>query len=150
MGGVAVFDYAAWIARYPEFASVTSDQANEFFLDACMLLDNTPCSVVQDVTQRLRLLNGLTAHIAKLSIPSEEGGQGVVGRIASASEGSVTLSTDMGTVTSASQAYFNQTPYGAQYWASMRGYRMGGHWRPGCNPNLGVPGYPGSGPYPRY
>lgn len=142
---VAVFDFTAWITRYPEFASVDPATAQEYFDDACMLLDNTDCSRVQDVVRRLRLLNMLTAHIAKLSLPEAQGGQGIVGRISGATEGSVSVQTDMGTVTSALQVYFQQTQYGAQYWASTAGYRLGGHWRPGPRPALGVPGFPGNG-----
>lgn len=124
---VAVFNYAAWTARYPEFASVPEPLANLFFAEATLLLDNTDCSPVQDVAQRLVLLNMLTAHIAALSGSTSTGtyvsGGGSVGRVSEAQEGTVKVSFDMGKSSSEQAAYFLQTPYGALFWQLTARYR---------------------------
>lgn len=132
---VAVFNYAVWAARFPELAA-TVDQATAtaYFAEATFLLDNTDCSIVQDVGQRLVLLNLITAHIAYLASPARAG---AVGRISDATQGSVSTSLDYGDV-SKSEAYWVQSPYGAQYWAMTVRYRTM-QYRPGPRPFLGVP-----------
>lgn len=118
----AVFDWAVWSARYPELVArgVTQLLANSFWDEATLLVDNGPCSIVSDVAVRAILLNMATAHIAALSPAT--GGSGAVGRVSSASEGSVSTSLDYGTI-STSQAYWVQTPYGAQFWQATAPYR---------------------------
>ena len=80
-------------------------------------------SVFIDIPQRQLLLGLLTAHIAKLfapinGVPSPD----FVGRLASASEGSVSTSFDFPGVTPNS-AWYMQTKYGAMYWAMTARYR---------------------------
>ena len=117
--GVATFDYAAWSRRYPSIAAnVDECLACEYFEDAGMYLNNGPCSPVRDLKKRSRLLGMLVAHLALLSLPSSEGGNGgAVGRVSSASRGSVSISTDFGS-TSERAAWFNQTQPGASFWAA--------------------------------
>jgi hypothetical protein len=131
---VATFDYALWAARYPELAtSVNPMLANEYFAEAGGYLDNTDNSPVADPTTRLRLLNMLVAHIAALNAPlNGQASTAGVGRVSQASEGSVSVTLDMGT-TSANAAWFQQTKYGAAFWqatASLRTMR----YVPGCQP----------------
>ncbi|RVT95246.1 DUF4054 domain-containing protein [Rhodovarius crocodyli] len=121
--GVVTFDYAAWVARYPEFSTVTQPQADGFFAEACLYLDNTASSIVCDLGQRATLLNMLTAHLAALY--AGVGGQPaspLVGRVTNATQGSVSVGVDAGPVT-ASQAWFVQTKYGAAYWQATARYR---------------------------
>ncbi|MBF0858168.1 DUF4054 domain-containing protein [Gluconobacter sp. LMG 31484] len=116
--GVVTFDYETWSALYPALASSTNQtQASDFFDQAGDTLNNTPRSPVQNLGRRARLLNLLTAHIAQLNLPASAGGNGAgtVGRIASASEGSTSVSFDMG-AQSGSAAWFMQTQYGAMFW----------------------------------
>ncbi len=120
--GVVVFSYATWIATYPEFASVSEPTAQGYFNQATLYLDNTACSLVQDVGKRAVLLNMLTAHIAALAAKNTTPGGGLVGRIDSATEGSVSVHADMPGVT-ANSAWFMQTPYGASYWQATAQYR---------------------------
>lgn len=159
---IVYFDYAHWMARYPEFAAVTQERAQGFFDDACVFCDNTPSSPVpynSEMTPtgpRANYLDMLTAHIAALSGGLDpcgqiEGGQGigVTGRIQSASEGSVSLSFgDMGSGDGPSAAWYNQTRYGAMYWTATAQYRT---WRyflgPQPFPETYLPGYgPGFAP----
>lgn len=121
---VAVFDYAAWVARYPEFGAVSEQRAALFFAEAGLYLDNTDASPVQDVAMRLVLLNMATAHIAALSGALNADGKpsGLVGRVSSASEGSVSVSTELGLVPG-SAVWFQQTSYGLAFWQATKGYR---------------------------
>lgn len=124
---VAVFVYADWAAMFPEMANVPEPAARGFFSIATLLLDNTDCSPVQDVTQRTALLYFVTAHVAALAgYPVAAGGtaspSGIVGRVTSATEGTVSVSSDYGAVSN-SQAYWLQSTYGATYWQLMAPFR---------------------------
>lgn len=119
---IAVFNWAAWSALYPKLvtAGVTEPYATALFNGpAGLLVDNTECSPVTDVAKRTTFLYMAVAHLAALEGP---GSTGVVGRLASASEGSVSVSFDYGTV-SQSQAFWVQTPYGALFWQVTAPYR---------------------------
>ena len=112
----AVFDLAAFRARYPEFSAVADATLGAYFAESGMYLDNTDSSPVIDLYARGLLLNMLVAHIAALSAAA------LVGRISSASEGSVSVSADMGPVTGSS-AWFLQTKYGSSFWQASARYR---------------------------
>jgi hypothetical protein len=148
--GVVIFDPAKWLLAYPEFTCISADQANAYFDRATLILNNTACSPVCDLNQRSALLNLLTAHIAKLNFGSNgQPASGVVGRISQASEGSVSMSADMGPVTTNS-AWYLQTAYGAEYWQATAGYRTA-VYLPGrsvnpTNQTYGVNGAWGNGP----
>jgi len=123
--GVVTFDPTAFLARYPEFSTVSEATLQLYFDEATFYLDNTDKSLVSDVAQRAVLLNMITAHIAALngSGVNGNGASGMVGRITSASEGSVSVSVDYVAPTNGTQAYFQQTPYGAAYWAASGRFR---------------------------
>jgi len=149
MGAVVTFDYDAWKARYPEFASTSQQQAQAFFNEACLYWDNTGAGPVWNPTIQLLYLNMLTAHIAQLYVQSSTGVQpgqpsesgAPVGRIASATQGSVSISTEMNVPTSGTnQAWFLQTKYGAQFWSSTAQYRTM-RYRLGTGPSANG-GYP--------
>lgn len=112
------FNISLFRARYPEFSCVSDDLLGAYFTEATIYLDPTDGSIVQDTAQRAILLNMLTAHVAALSDSNRQ----LVGRIGTASEGSVSVSTDMGPVTN-SQAWYAQTRYGASYWSATARYR---------------------------
>lgn len=121
---IAVFDYTAWITRYPEFGAVGEQRAALFFAEAGLYLDNTDASPVGDVTVRLLLLNMLTAHIAVGAGALSPGGtpDGMVGRVSSATEGGVTVSFDTG-LEAGTAAWFQQTSYGFAFWQATKGLR---------------------------
>jgi hypothetical protein len=117
MGSVA-FDPTAFKARYPEFVTVSNDTLTAYFTEATLYLDNTDASPITNLVFRELLLNMIVAHLAQ--IYSGSNGQApsqLVGRISQASEGSVSVTTDAMPV-AGSAAWFNQTKYGAQYWAA--------------------------------
>lgn len=135
---IVVFDINAFRERYPEFDTVSDTLLNAYFVEATVYLDNTDCSPVTDVNVRAVYLNMLVAHIAALN--SGVGGQkpsGLVGRVASASEGSVSVSTGEVPVSPSSWWYL-QTPYGAAYWQATARYRVF-QYVPGASPSF----YPG-------
>lgn len=159
--GVVTFDYAAWIVRYPEFAAVSEPLAQAYFDEATLYLNNSPCSLAAydpnatpPVTTRATLLNMLTAHIAQLNKAVAGGAPSpLVGRIETATEGSVTVSVGKyADNVSVTAAWYLQTPYGAAYWAATARYRTA-RYVPAPPLNIrGGAGYfpaniPGSGPW---
>ncbi len=132
MGAVAVFSYSAWVARYPEFAAVPEATAEAYFSEATLYLSNDGGSPVPDTKAavQLMLLNMLTAHLAQLNwTPSGAQPSQIVGRIASATEGSVSVSADL-TIQAGSAAWFTQTKYGLAFWQATAAYRTA-RYRPG-------------------
>lgn len=131
---VVVFDPAAFKLAYPEFATVPDARLTALFnIVGATILDNTDASVVVDPLQRAPLLDMLVAHMLVLFGYTTTTGQvvpprGVVGRVASATEGTVSTSLEYHVPANASEAWFSQTPYGAMYWlavAQFRSFRYG-------------------------
>lgn len=123
MGAIAAFDYATWVARYPEFASVDPSLATLYFQEATLYLSNDGSSPVQSVDRQLMLLNMLTAHIAMMnSGASGQAPSGFVGPIQSASQGSVSVSASVGAQTGSAMWYM-ATKYGAAFYRATAGYR---------------------------
>jgi len=128
MGVVVQFNYAAWIANplYASFAStVDSDQAQGYFDIATTIHRNDGGGPVNDATTQLNLLNMLTGHIAALFAPPAPGQSpsGLVGRINSATQGSVSVQAAYSTNVTQQMAFFIQTKYGAMYWAASAPFR---------------------------
>ena len=128
--GVAIFNSAQFLGRYPEFTAAYTANPSVFasmFSEAGLYLNNTDCSVVQNVALRGVLLNMVTAHIAFLSgLLTADGQPRPVGRVSSANEGAVGASFDYMPATPGSGAWFNQTAYGAAFWqatTNLRGAR---------------------------
>lgn len=143
--GPVVFNYDLWAQRYPEFSqTVGAALAGMYFTEASMYLDNTACSPIIDNTpggQRALLLNMLTAHIAALNTGTNgSAASALVGRISDATQGSVSVTADMGVSGPAggSAPWYQQTKYGAAYWQATAGYRMGGRYFRGPQPYFGV------------
>ena len=120
---VVAFSSSTFLARYPEFSSVSTDLLSAYFTEAGLYLDNTDNSIVQNTTTRLLLLNMLTAHIAMLNgALSADGLPLPVGRISNASEGSVSTALDY--IEPGTEAWFVQTQYGAAFWQASLRYRL--------------------------
>ena len=132
MNGIAVFDYTSWSQIFPELGQWTnSAQATQYWNEATMLLDNTAASPVQDVNMRTTLLNLLSAHVCALRQPlGGEPSSQLVGRINQATQGSVTVQSEMNTAPGSAQ-YYNQTKYGSQYWQMVLPFRSA-RYAPGC------------------
>jgi hypothetical protein len=121
--GCVVFQFQTWALRYPELAGFVSPVlAQMYFDEATLYLSNEPCSPVQNLTQRAMILGMLTAHIAALNAPlNGQPASTLVGRISGATEGSVSVTTDLEIPGSA--AWFSTTRYGLQAWQSMAAFR---------------------------
>ena len=115
-----VFDKARFQAAYPE-VQATDAQLEMWFTQAH--------SIVEKLEEREMLLFLLVRHFAALNERAAQGG--LVGRIASATEGSVSVSADMGAVGS-NAAWYLQTPYGATYWQLTAKYRRFRYVPGGC------------------
>lgn len=120
---VVTFDPTGFLARYPEFSTVATASITACFNEATLYLDNTDASLVADVTRRAVLLNMLTAHITAMNfgVGGESASQ-LVGRVSNASEGSVSVATDV-LAQPGSAAWCLQTKYGYAYWQATRQYR---------------------------
>jgi len=121
--GVVVFSPTAFKAAYTVFAAVSDADLNLNFSLAELQLSNTCRSVICDASKRETLLNLIVAHITQLRNGSTLGpATGAVGRLSYAMEGSVVASLDMGPVV-LGQGYWNQTQWGAMFWAATAIYR---------------------------
>lgn len=121
---IVTFVAADFKVIYPEFTSVADVLLQSYFDRATLYLANTDNSMVSDISQRTMLLYLLVAHIASLR---KSCGQGLVGRVSSATEGSVSVSADYPTQTNALAAWLTQTQYGAEFWAATAKYRTFGY-----------------------
>lgn len=120
MSGVVVFDPSEFRLLYPSI-SATDEQLEMYFAMAETFLDNTECSIVKDLDARKTMLYLLVAHIALLSQQAESGNP-VVGRISNATEGTVSVGLDYGTMGN-NERWYLQTPWGAMYWQMSKKYR---------------------------
>lgn len=117
------FDSDAFLALFPEFDSINVERMAMYFRLATRYLNPSDSSLISDEEVRRDALYLLTAHITKLNAGSNgQAASGMVGRVNSATQGSVTVSTDYAPGTNA-RAWYDQTPYGAQYWAMTAPYR---------------------------
>lgn len=122
----ATFVPADWKLRYPEFATVDNALAQLYFNEATLYCANR-LNPVQTVPVLTQLLYMLTAHIAAINAPTTPAGANPMtppGRISSASEGSVSTQFDFQAGPPGSQAWYNQTKYGAAYWQAALPYRL--------------------------
>ena len=127
---IAVFNPAVFIARYPEFAAADPTLLASLFAEAGLYLNNTDCSVVQDVNLRGVLLNMVTAHIGFIGgLLSADGQPRPVGRVSAANEGAVGATFEYTPATPGSGAWFKQSQYGAAFWQATTCYR-GFHYSP--------------------
>lgn len=139
MGIIITFDYAKWVQLFPNFAYISEPQAQLFFDLATQWCRNdgdgpvggwpglcnffTINASAAAIQTQTNFLNLLTAHLAQLFAPSSTGAapSGLVGRITSASEGSVSVATEF--PMTANSAWFNQTPYGSAFWSASAPFR---------------------------
>jgi hypothetical protein len=134
---IVTFVYDDWLTSYPEFTTTTNDAQGEgYFAQAEEYCGNSDCAIVPydptaspPINTRLIILYLLTAHIAQMFAGSVVGGitrppSPLVGRINSATQGTVTVQAEMPGPQNATAAWYNQTLYGANANAMMAKYRM--------------------------
>lgn len=122
---VVDFDLAYFMARFPMMSTDNQSIYSLYFDEAALLVNNTESSIITNEGERKTLLHLVTAHISTLNGANKDiQNNGIVGRITSASEGSVSVSADYGNApVSGSMAWYLQTPYGAQFWQLTNKYR---------------------------
>lgn len=153
--GPVTFDYVFFQMRYPELSEwCTPGQAQGYFDIASLYCDNAdgaqPIPIIRmenglwgwsgqyaigspvtNIPRRQILLGLLTAHVAALNAPlNGQASSTAVGRLASASEGSVSVSFVYPEVAGAE--WYALTKYGLQFWQATKQYRMGKYF-PGPN-----------------
>lgn len=124
MDGVVAFDPVAFVQQFPSFAAVPAATLTMYFGMAGAFLNNTPASVVQDLTIRTNLLYLITAHIAFLMgrASAGDGSQAaLVGQMTGATEGSVNAT--FAQVQSQNAAFWAQSQYGLLFWQMALPYR---------------------------
>lgn len=140
--GVVVFEPALFKVAFPEFATVDDLRLQAYFDRAELQLNNSCGSRVRNAVLREKLLNLLVAHFAALySGVSGQPPSGLVGRISEGQEGTVSASVDWGALISPSQAYYLQTPWGAEYWQATARFRQAVYLPApsnGCGPGFGA------------
>ena len=155
--GVVQFSDTEFVEIYPEFTGISSGAVTNNFTGAQYMLNNSCSSRVYDANERLYLLYLLTAHLTFLQNGTNDGAgnvtppPGIVGRIASATEGAVSVAAEFNVPDSTNNAYLSQTKYGAQFLQATAKYRTmlyvpapGGVCGPGVAPWGTVPGYGGT------
>lgn len=124
MGGTVTFDPVAFVAQFPAFTAVSPTTLGMYFGMAEAFLNNTPASIVQDLTIRTNLLYLITAHIAFLMgrASAGDGSQaGLVGQMTGATEG--TVNATFAQVQSQNAAFWAQSQYGLLFWQMALPYR---------------------------
>ncbi len=142
------FDPAAFYAQFPELSTVPSQQlAGYYNVVANGMIDNSACSVIPDQPPGAGVLSQAmmwaTAHLAKLfATVNGQAPSGLVGRISSAAEGSVNVSTDL-KIEAQSAQFWITTNYGLMVWQMLGPYRTA-LWVSGPVRNMNplVPGLP--------
>lgn len=125
---VVIFDPVAFKEAFPEFVDVPNARLQILFTAATGYIDNTDASIIVDGDRRSAIFSLIVAHLLTLRGngivgSSNSGPSGVVGRLSSATEGSVSSSFDMGVPMSTGAAWWNQTQYGAMAWMLLAPFR---------------------------
>lgn len=147
MGVVINFDPNAWRAAYPEFVNVSDPMATQYFGIATLYHANDGSGPVNNSVTQTALLFLLTSHIAWLMSARDQFGNpsssgtvpapNILGRISSASEGSVSVSMENQQAAGTPQ-WYQTTKYGQQYWAATAAFRTI-RYRPGPRRRINPP-----------
>lgn len=129
-----VFNYSEFLARFPHIATavnegkLTQQTIEETYNGVAQWLGSTdatslyPYDPEHGVYTRKNLLYLATCHLLSLGL----WGTGQPGRVASATQGSVSTSFDLIKTNSLVGQWWLQTPCGSQYWVMSAPYRRGG------------------------
>jgi hypothetical protein len=134
------WNYDLFSSQFPEFSTkITAPQAYMYWMMAAKFQRNDGGSPITNDDEQALMLNLLTAHIATLIAPDENGeARGVVGRLTSFSEGSASGSVEFPNAPDA--AWYLQTTYGAMWWEMTAGQRtMFYRSAPRRRFNVGIP-----------
>jgi hypothetical protein len=131
MGVAVVFDYSAWVAAFPQFATNPgqTNVVNVVLPIAEIYCRNDGGGPVSTAATQTTLLNLMVAHVCQLLYgPNGNNPGGIVGRVTNAAEGSVNVATEF--PASQAAAWYLQTQFGATFWGATAPYRTM-RYRPG-------------------
>lgn len=129
-----VFDFPTWVALFPEFGALNATLGGAYFTRATgSIIANATTNPAFNDGNLSYLIYLATSHVAWLSCPKDPSGNPsatgqpaspLVGRINSASEGSVSVQTEWpANDPVAQEKYLTQTKYGAELWNALAQYR---------------------------
>ena len=123
MGVAVTFDYTAWAQIFPQFSTLTEQQITGLVLPlAEQYCRNDGGGPVSTAATQTNLLNLMVAHCAQILFGANgQSPSPLVGRISSATEGSVSVSTEF--PVTANNAWYLQTSFGAMFYAASAPYR---------------------------
>lgn len=129
---VVRFDYAHFVASFPhiDLSALTPEAIALKWDIATDIVGNkdgesqSPYDPENGIIERRTLLYLVLAHLLQMDMASAGGSLG--GRIASVSEGSVSVSVTPYTANSSTAEYWLSTHEGALYWQLTAKYRRGG------------------------
>jgi hypothetical protein len=116
MGVQVTFNYQAWASLFPSLVTIPQPLVNGIILTLAQgYCRNDGSGPVNDPVMQLNLLNLMVAHIAVLFFGQNGNAPStLVGRITSAGEGSVNVSTEM--PSTPNRGWYDQTPYGSAFY----------------------------------
>lgn len=129
------FDFPTFTGLFPEFTPIGASLGNAYFTRATgSIIANATTNPIFGDGNLPYLIYLATAHVAWLNCPKDANGNPagpngapasqLVGRINSASQGSVSVQTEWpANDPSAQEKFLSQTKYGAEYWAATAQYR---------------------------
>lgn len=115
------FDIDAFRAVYPQFADVP-DAALLFAWQNALMVSGLEKSDAFAAEEKRNMLYMLVCHMITLSQ------RGTAGAVASATEGSVSVSFSTSPQTGKDSDWYMLTPCGAAYWQLIKARRQGGMW----------------------
>lgn len=139
------FSASEWRGMWPGMALI-SDAAGQNFFNIATMFCNNRLGPVKCLDLLKSLLYMVTAHLAFLFSPRDANGNPsstgtmpaptIVGRINSATEGSVTVQSEFASQIPMQAGFWLQSPYGAAFWQATAIFRAGKYY-PGVRPRLG-------------
>lgn len=122
--GAVSFSPSEFTDMYPAFVKVPDAALIANFELATLALNNSVASIVRNVGTRQSLLYLATAHYTALlnGVNGDPPNPTLVGRITSANQGSVSVSTEFKS-DSESAAFWNTTTWGASFWQLTARFR---------------------------
>ena len=120
--GMVIFDPTEFKEIYPQFQNISNKACEFAFNEATFYLENNKNSIVKSVEKRKLLLYLLTCHVLTLKTRGD-----IVGKIASATEGSVSVSY-ANTSPSANAEWYSQTQCGLSFYQAIKPYLLGRYY----------------------
>ena len=132
---VVTFDktwFTTFTAMFPTFGCLTQEQVGAYFNIATLYVANDASNPAVCILSQLLYL--VTAHVAWLLSPKDANGNptadgggssssaGLVGRISQATQGSVSVTTELD-VMPGSESWYAQSQYGLMAWQAMAQFR---------------------------